>query len=402
MRKYHEIILAQSTGDLQFAGAGTNYIVQTPSGVLYMVYCDTGSDVAFKKSSDGGDTWSAPTVVFAGTVTNLSIWYDRWSNIAAGLIHCAYSESATDDTLYRTINTESSDALSTQTSIFAGTSTATGGHLSITRAVGGNVYCKTVIDAGAEGGFYRLPNANVPNGAWDAARTVDETIATTDMMILLPDYDAADTQDILAIFWDASANEISRKLYDDSANTWSETSIAASMTDVAATASFPHFDIAIDIANTRFFLAAWSAVDTLNADLRCWIIDASTITEVTNIVLNSTDDQGLVGLTYCADIGRLYAFYCGASGGSETWSTAVNVYMKISDDDGTTWGPETKLTGVNSGARASYSIPWLAACPRWLGYAPPPVAFLDNQTLETIMFSGPSMIFPAARHQLIG
>ena len=30
---------------------------------------------------------------------------------------------------------------------------------------------KLLIDAGAEGGFFRLPNANVPNGAWDAART---------------------------------------------------------------------------------------------------------------------------------------------------------------------------------------------------------------------------------------
>jgi hypothetical protein len=256
-----DVIAAQTNSLVQFTGAGTNYIVQTPAGVLYLVMVDSGLDIMFRKSSDGGLTWSVPTIVFAGSATALSVWYDRWSNITAGLIHMAYTESGASDTLYRTINTESSDALSTQTTIFAGTSQANGGHLSISRAVGGNVYCKTCIDAGAEGGFFRLPNANVPNGAWDAARTVDENLATTDQMILLPDYDAADTQDMLAIFWDASANEISRKLYDDSANSWAETSIAGSMTDAAATATFPMFAVAPDPTNTRHVLVAWSAIN---------------------------------------------------------------------------------------------------------------------------------------------
>ena len=298
-----DITIAQTITAIQRDGAGSQYLIQPPTGVLYIVYADTGSDVAFRKSTDGGKTWSRPTIIFAGTATAISVWYDRWSNIAAGLIHVVYTESATDDTLYRTINTESSDALSTQTVIFAGASTAAGGHLSVTRAVGGNVYCKTVIDAGAEGGFYRLPNANVPSGAWDAARTVDETIATTDQMILVPDFDAADNQDIMAIFWDASANEISRKLYDDSGNSWSETSIATSMTDVAATASFPHFNIAVDIANTQIILVAWSGVDTANADLRCWTIDSGTITEVTNVVLNNVMQDQQIQAVFAPDLG---------------------------------------------------------------------------------------------------
>lgn len=382
-----DITIAQTLTAIQRDGAGSQYLIQTPTGVLYIVYADTGSDVAFRKSTDGGKTWSRPTIIFAGTATAISVWYDRWSNIAAGLIHVAYQESATDDTLYRTVNTESSDALSTQTVIFAGATTTAGGHLSVVRAVGGNVYCKTVIDAGAEGGFYRLPNANVPSGAWDAARTVDETIATQDQMILVPDFDAADNQDIMAIFWDASANEISRKLYDDSGNSWSETSIATSMTDVVATASFPHFDIAVDIANTQIILVAWSAVDTANADLRCWTIDSSTITEVTNVVLNSTDDQGLCAITIDTDTGYWWVFYGGKSDGSETWNTLVNIYCKVSTDGGTTWGPETPMTEVASGVFA-YTLAWMAACPAWDGaFGFPPVLFMDATTLPIINIS---------------
>jgi hypothetical protein len=393
-----DVLVAQALAAVQWNGAGTNYIVQTPGGTLYLVYVDTGSDVAFKKSTDGGLTWSAPTVVFAGTVTNLSVWYDRWSNISAGLIHIAYTESATDDTLYRTIDTESADALSTQTVIFAGGTTATGGHLSITRAVGGNVYCKTVIDAGAEGGFFRLPNANVPNGAWDAARTVDETIATTDMMILLPDYDAADTQDIMAIFWDASANEVSRKLHDDSGNTWSETSIATSMTDSPATTAFPHFAVAMDIANTRHYLVAWSAVDAASARLRAWTVDSGAITALTDVVSSSTDDQGLCAISLNINTGELVVFYAGATAGGETFPSALNIYCKGSSDGGATWGPETKVSAMAS----AQAVKWLATIPRvYSGPRIPPVAWFNDIALDEILCNVERAV-PRASHQLVG
>jgi hypothetical protein len=339
--------------------AGTKYIVQTPAGVLYMVYVDSLSDVSFRKSSDGGLTWTQATAVHVGVTTGLAVWYDRWSNISAGLIHCVMIDSGDDDTSYRTIDTESSDALSTETNIFLGASTAAGGHLSVTRAVGGNVYCKTVIDAGAEGGFYRLLNANVPNGAWDAARTVDEAIATTDLMILQPDFDAADTQDIMAIFWDASANEVSRKLYDDSANSWAETSIAGTMVELAAATATMPFDAAPDIANTRSVMVAWSATDAASQDLRCWTVQAGSVTEVTNVVADATDDCGLAAISIDLTTGDWYVFYGGPSTGGGTWNTAMHIYYKVSTDDGTTWGAETLLdTG------ATFTLRHLVTCPR--------------------------------------
>jgi hypothetical protein len=377
MSRRADILVAQTTGVLQSSGGGTEYIVQTPAGVLYLIYVDTGSDLAFKKSLDGGQSWSAATVILTGTIVSLAVWYDRWSSIAAGLIHLAYTDGADGDTKYRTINTESSDALSTQTIPFAGSSSAAGGHLSITRAKGGNVYIKTVIDAGAEGGFYRLPNANVPAGAWDAARTVDETIATQDMMMLAPNLTAADTQDIMAVFWDTSANELSRKLYDDSANSWAEASIATSMTKPTQATAFPCAAIAVDLTNSRIFLVAWSAVDSANADLRCWYITDSAITEVTNVVLNSTDDQGLCAISIDSITGALTVFYAGKSDGSETWPTSMNVYVKGSTDTGSTWGAETKMTWEAADTE------WMVTCP-WVYRGPAPVAFHKNRTLDEV------------------
>lgn len=345
-----------------FDGIGTNYIVQTPAGVLYAMFINGQNDGVFKKSTDGGLTWSGSTI-FSNANTNLtqlSVWYDRWSNISAGLIHCTYTDSSNDDVFYRTINTESSDALSTETTIFLGASTAAGGHMSVTRAVGGNVYCKVVIDAGAEGGFFRLPNANVPNGAWDAARTVDETIATLDQMWLLPDFDAADTNDIMALFQDASVTELSRKLYDDSANSWSEASISAAITELSTATAFSNVGVAPDIANTRHVVVAWNATDAANQDLLCWTVDSGAITAKTDVVTNATDDCGLAAITIDLQTGYWYVFYGGPSTGGSTWNSSMHIYMKVSTDQGSTWGPETLVDQ----AAVGFSLQSIIACPR--------------------------------------
>lgn len=341
-----------------YSGAGTQYMVKANNGYLYVIWIDGASDVVFKRSTDGGYTWGAPTSVYAGTVTALSVWYDRWSGLSTDYISIAWQESGTDDTLFRTINTGSSDALSTQTSIFAGTSTASGGYLSIARTRGGNVVCDTVIDAGAEGGFFKLLNADFPNGAWSAALTSPEALATQDQIILLPGW-AADNNDVMAFFWDASANEVSRYLYDDSAGTWGETSIATSMNDLVATTGWPCFAATVDTTNSRNLLVAWSGADTVNADLRCWHVTESAITEVTNVVLNSTDDQALCAITIDTTTEDWYVFYGGKSDGSEVWTSAIKLYYKKSTDDGATWGAETLLTSTSA-----MNIRFLATIPR--------------------------------------
>lgn len=395
MPKRADIILNQSASNAQLnAGAATQYLIQTPTGVLYWVYCDTGADVAFKKSTDGGLTWNAPTIIFAGTIFQISVWYDRWSNISAGLIHCAYTETGGNDTLYRTVDTESSDALSTQTTIFNGASAAiSGSFISICRARGGNVYCRTQIDAGVEGGFFRLPNANVPNGAWDAARTINEASATLDMMILLPGW-AADNQDMMAIFWDASANEVSRQLYDDSANTWAETSIATSMADTGAGNSFPNFSALVDITNSRNVLIAWNGVDTANADLLCWVVTESAITAKTDVVTNGTDDQAMCGITIDLQTGYWWAFYGGKSDGSETYTTSMNIYYKVSKDGGTTWGSETQATLAANGFVGLYVVPRIYIGP------PPVVQYLSAQNTMVLYRINAEINFKKGMYQI--
>jgi hypothetical protein len=60
------------------------------------------------------------------------------------------------------------------------------------------------------------------------------------------------------------------------------------------------------------------------------------------------------------DTGDIYVFYGGKSDGSETLGTAINIYYKLSTDDGATWGSETKL---NTGSSGSFRV--LKCTPRF-------------------------------------
>jgi hypothetical protein len=346
-----------------FAGGGTLRVIQANSGAIYVVFVNTASDVAFVKSTDGGLNWTNQTTVFAGTVTQLSVWYDRWSGLSADLIHCAYTESGGHDVLYRTIDAGNSDTLGTQTTIFNGASAAgNNGLLSIARARGGNLGCIYCIDAAAEYGFSKSTDAGA---TWAPASDVGANEGDTlDQAILMPGW-AADNQDLMMFFWDASADEISRKLYDDDGDAWAETSIAGTMLEATMVTDGPHWAATVDTANSRNLLVAWSARDAANADLRCWHVTEAAITEVTNVVLNSTDDQMGAAIGIDTNTGYWYVAYMGISTGGETVPTSLHVYYKVSTDSGSTWGSETQLSPTTKSRRQVF-VPLRFTGPLWV------------------------------------
>lgn len=350
-------VIAGLTALAMYTGGGVNYVVRDNNGVFWFPFVDRAVDVSYTKSNDG-ISWQNPVTVFVGSATALSSWYPRWSGVADDKICLAYTESGGADILFRTIDTAAIGALGTQTTVFNGASTASGGALSICMDRGGHIRVVGSIDNGTE------------DGAWsstDGGATWTDTIAdpsegaTQDQYLLLPGWNL-DTHDMMLIFWDASANELSVKRYDDSADTWTETSIATSMVDSTAANFFPNFAACVDLANSRNIVVAWSAVDAANADLRMWFIDDTTITESSaNVVLNSTDDQGLCAVGLDTATGTIYVFYGGKSDGSETFSSAINIYYKTTTDNGATWSAETKL----SNAADPRGTQWLACTPRF-------------------------------------
>lgn len=335
-----DIIVAGGLAANFRSGSQSAYKVRTAAADYVFYISGVDNNLYWTRSTDYEITWSDPVIVSStGAMQGLSVWFDKWTPGNTGdIIHLAYFESNTDDVFYKQLNT-ATDTLGSEITVFAGASTGSVANtcIAITRAIGGNIYVMFDIDGGTEVGFYR----STDGGGTFGART--GSVEGADYFLLAPGF-AADTQDIICIFWDRSASEISRKLHDDSADGWAEASIVTTMTAIASSTASPHFSITVDDPNNKICLIAWNARDTANADLRFWKIDESSITEGTPVVSNGTDDQTLCALAYESVSGDFYAYYGGKSDGSEVVGTAINIYYKISTDDGATWGSETVIS----------------------------------------------------------
>jgi hypothetical protein len=323
--------------------------IWTADGICYQVFTDNQTaEVQWSKSTNGGITWTNPEAITASrSIGSVAVWFDKWTPGDTGtVIHIAYFEVAGNhDGYYRALDT-ATDTLGTEAVFFAGASLLNSADtcLSITKTRAGRIVIGMDGDGGTETVFTK--SDDYPVTAFTAKTDFQE--GTSDYFILLPG-NYADSNDVDCIYWDRSADEITLKTYDDSANNWTgvsaETSIAASMVDISSTTGGPQFSAAVRNSDGHAILLAWNAADTLNADLRCFDINgAASITEKTNVVQNSTDDQGLCALAIDSANDDLYAFYAGKSDGSETFATALNVYYKVSTDDGGTWGSETLLS----------------------------------------------------------
>ncbi len=343
---------------INYAGGGTNYIVQKngTTDTFYIFFIDSLLDLSYIKSTDGGLSWSALTTIRTGTLIAAAVWYDRWSGRSSDKVRLAYIDA--NDIFYRDLDI-ATDTLGTEATVFDGTSSAGGGALSIVTGRDGAIRVAGSIDAGAEDGAW----SSADDGAtWADAIADPSEGATTDQYFLLPGWNA-DTADVMLIFVDASANGLSVKRYDDSGDSWAETTVIAdgSFVDVTPGNNFPHVACAVDLANSRNIVACWSAVDAANADLRLFFITDGAVTESTaNVVLNSTDDQGLCAVALDTATGTIYVFYGGKSDGSETFSTAIKIYYKTTTDDGANWSSETALSNLARSTQFLYATPRFA------------------------------------------
>jgi len=366
MARINTIDLAVKTISGLYTGGGTQYLVETPLGVQYRIYIDPNSDPVFDKSVDYGSTWSAITQLKAITCTQIAVWYDRWTDptgTLGNLIHVVYTDSGADDVFYRTINTESGDALGTERTVFAGASTASGGALSVSRMIGGNVIIAGSIDAGVE--VFAKKSSDYFASSSDISNPYE---ASPDKLILLPGW-GADNQDAMCFYYDASASEVSVKYYDDSANSWSEASIATTITMPDHTSTtFGHWSATVDHANSRNVLTFWTNVDTAAASLKCFTVTQSSSTEVTAVVSSSTDDQGFCAISIFGS--SWYVWYCGSTDGADTYSFAMWLYYKVSTDSGSTWGSETKFGLLRSSTSLMFGKP--------ITYKLPSVVTLNN------------------------
>jgi len=334
-----------------YARGGRTWPVVTPYGT-YLFSNEHSGRIIWNKTTDNGLTWERGIVHAGSAGAAVHVWYDGWSGLGTGLIHLGYIDSTVDDLFYRNLD-PSTDTLSTEITVFNGASATTGGDVTISVSRGGVIYMLGTMDLILETWAKRSDDGGAT--FTDITNPVE---AAYDQYQLVPGF-AADDDDMMLIYFDTTDTEISRMNYDQSADSWDETSIFTSWIEDRLTNGGPHWQIALDLANSKIYLIAWNQEDVANQDLLCWEIDDTTITAKTNLITNAVDDMALAALTFDTTTEFLYAFFVGAEDGSETYKaiTGVNINMKVSEDQGTTWGPLIAVTEARLDFRNLASSP---------------------------------------------
>lgn len=310
----------------------------TSTLVGYAIYVNTSDDLVYRKTGDGGATWGGEVDLVVGTIKVFDAWADwQTAGDAGTTIHIACLDATANNVLYVSLDTSTDTIDTDEIEAVQGTGLLNGGaglygqDISITKTRGGNLavvgrYWDSTPTAYYY--FYTSPDADnwTPKvSPWEAP--------ARDPIQLFPGNEA-DNQDIWAVFWDASANEISLKTYDDSGDSWSEQSISGSMED-----STTYFQMggAIRLSDGHLILAAWSEYATLTADLKVWDINgAGSITAKANILTDTIEYfQASVFINQAND--DIYvAYFGGTAAGSE-----VKARYQKSTDGATSWGGDT-------------------------------------------------------------
>lgn len=320
------------TDDLQ--GCWGPYWTDISIGVIIMV--DGGADLQFTRTTDKGANWTT-TEIETGTVRQLAVWFDQETPDDTGkLVHVAWVDSESIDFIkYCPVDIDAGTAGTIRTvdnTITSGNNPQSD-RIAITKARNGNLIIAMSTQTEVE--CYRSVDAGVN---WTDRADVFETANQEDWCLLFPAN--VDDGDVAAFFWDRSANNITVKMYDDSADTWTETDIGlGTMEDDHA---HMNMDGATRHSDGLILGCAHSNDDDSGDDLRTWTVNPNSIASptmdvTTANVFTNEGESAQCGMFINQQNDDVYVAWCS---GNTSWESTVDVVYKKSTDDMASWGTE--------------------------------------------------------------
>lgn len=315
---YNPIWTSSTTGYVIFVGSldGTNHRIW------------------YQKTTDSGESWGDPVEMDSGTDHNgpYGVWADIWTEGDSGtIIHVAVADDKADDLFYWNIDTSDDSVTGPVIVSTTGATLVAQEHVSVVKSRGGNLYIQSKVGStGQVSEFHRSTDAGVN---WTSRTTGDED-AQSDFFILQPGNET-DNDDIWMFFYDDSATELSLKIYDNSANSWSETSISTGM-DAISGSRWNQLGASPRFSDNHSIVAMWSDYDVSTADLKVWDIGGSgSITAKTDV---ETNVDGAIAAAVVVDQNNddIYVVFLLSS--ITEVAKSVDITFKKSTDGGGTWG----------------------------------------------------------------
>lgn len=310
------------------------YWINSETGII--VFVDSGNDLVFTRTIDGGANWAQLEIDDSTLIYAISAWYDRETPGDNGnLVHISWQDETSPENI-KYVNVDISDgSIGTIRTIDSTVTLSNRGRIAITKTISGNLVM--AFETQSEVDAYLSNDSGV---SWSGISDPYETPAEEDWLRLYP-ANTGDDNDVAGIFWDRSASAISLKMYDDSENTWTETSISGSM---LADLDLNGMDASVRHSDNHILLVAHSDANSAGDDFLTWdltvdSIASPTITAKTNIFT----DQG-VSVEAAVLINQqnddVYVGYL--KGG--TWQSSMDVYYYNSTDGFSSWGSEKRYS----------------------------------------------------------
>lgn len=325
---------------------------------IYDFYMDNTNDFVFRKSPDGGVTWNASVEILAGSniPAFFAVWKEKWTDgLTDPIIHLLFAIRGDDTLRYRQLDT-SDDSLGTLITIASGADQtwSNGAPYPVAATI-----CK--MRGGVILAAYRALNKSMnmyrstDNGDTWSHITSDlyegfSGTGTIDWAYILPG-NAADSNDGYAWYWDNNTQELTFKLWDNSAGTWGSESAAFATSMLLLNKEIGGFACAsVRHSDGEFLLVVTDDIAHL---VRFFHSDGVTVTEGGNVkVADAAGWEGSgVGLQIVQSTNRLRVCYADVI----VLDTAMRIFFKESDDDGVTWGAEqayseTDINGIGVNA----------------------------------------------------
>lgn len=337
------------------------YWIDTQTAII--IFLSGGDDLSFSRTTDGGVNWST-TEIQSGTTKQVSAWFDQETPNDNGiLVHLAWIDQ--DDSEAKYVTVDVSDAtISTIRTVASGLTVNNSklfNKVGITKTISGNILYTYSTNEETDS----LKSIDNFSTAGTSIANLFQSPTDQDHILIFPS-NTGDDNDAATILWDRSANQIKLRMYDDSADTWTNTFIVNAI-------DFQRqkmMDASVRHSDRHIILAAHSnhddsTDDLLTFDLTVDSIASPTITAKTNIFTNQAE-SGEVAVLINQQNDDIYISYLKGV----TWNVSVNVVFHKSDNGMSTWGAQQPYSEVtddyrlvhggrtvgNSGGRVQWSF----------------------------------------------
>ncbi len=335
-------------------------VVFTTEQTGYIFYVDTGNDLVYRKTTNGGTNW-ATRVVIDSTLTgwtNVSVWYDQWTpgDTSGTKIHIAAADDVTADAYYTFLDTSGDTLKGSVVSVIPQTAftEVVNAAPSITKGAGGALFL-TANFSGTAGGYVYKSTDGAGN-TWGSITPASWSSSSLDQIQLLP---LLTDDDIIAVRADTANNDIDYRIYDEVGDAWggSWTTIA-SLTENATYDQW--FSATIKKSTGDVYLAFNNNTNNVANDIEFWSFSDSnrTLTQGANIRDDSNQLLSPVPLVD-EDSGDIYVAYLEGANtnnffGGGTINALTHVFYQKSTDGGATWGSRTGIINNDTGDDYKY------------------------------------------------